>query len=109
MQEFTSNNKKQEILLDKGLDIWKTILTPKVGENGATIPTQQPKLPPALELLLNSTFENIALSLAQDNKVQKQQMMAQAQQEQMQAQQEAMEQEQGVEQNPQEEMQEQMQ
>lgn len=87
MKEFESNNKKQEILLDKGLDLWKAILTPKsTGEGGVTI--EKVELPPALNQLLNLTFENIALSLAQDNKDQKQQMIAQAQAEQMQAMQE---------------------
>lgn len=108
MQEFISNNKKQEILLEKGLDIYKSILTPtKTGEGGISMPTPKPELPPALNQLLNATFENIALSLAQDNKIQKDQMIAQAQQEQMAMQQEAMEQEQQMQQNPQEEMAEQ--
>lgn len=86
MQEFISNNKKQEILLERGLDIYKVMLTPKTGDGGISAPPQ--KLPPALEMLLNQTFQNIALTLAQDNKEQQQQIMAQAQQEEMMAQQE---------------------
>jgi len=107
MQEFVSNNKKQEILLQEGLQIYKVILAPKTGEGGVTIPATKPQLPPALDMLLNNTFENIALSLAQDNKEMKQQMIAQAQQEQMAAQQEIMEGEQGMQNNPEEEMAEQ--
>lgn len=107
MQEFISNNKKQEILLQEGLQIYKVILAPKTGEGGLLAPTTKPQLPPALDMLLNNTFENIALSLAQDNKDMKQQMIAQAQQEQMAMQQEMMESEQGMQNNPAEEMQEQ--
>lgn len=103
MQEFISNNKKQEILLERGLDLYKTVLTPKTGEGGISAPQQ--KLPPTLELLLNQTFQNIALTLAQDNKEQQQQIVAQAQQEEMmQQQQEAAAQEQQsnpMQQNPQ--------
>ena len=98
MQEFTSNNKKQEILLEKGIELYKVILTPKTGEGGAV--AQKPELPPALSQLLDMTFKNIALSLAQDNKAQKQQIVAEMQQEQM-------EQEAAAQQNPQEESQEQ--
>lgn len=106
--EFLSNNKKQEILLEKGLDLYKVILTPKTMEGGGTLPKQE--LPAALNQLLNMTFENVALTLAQDNQIQKQQMVAQQQQiiqQQMAAQQEEAEQEQGMQQNTQEELQEQ--
>lgn len=89
MQEFISNNKKQEILLDKGLELWKTILAPKTGE-GAAAPQ---KLPPSLDALLNLTFQNIAISLSQDIEQQKEQIMMQEQQKQM-AQQQAMEEQQ---------------
>ena len=78
MQEFISNNKKQEILLDKGLEIWKVLLAPKsTGEGVSTTPKQQ--LPPALDQLLNLTFQNIAISLSQDLEQQKQQIMMQQQ------------------------------
>lgn len=102
MQEFISNNKKQEILLDKGLELFKTILTPAKGEDGLIAP--QPKLPPELENLLSQTFQNIAVTLYQDKKEQIEQMQAEQQEDQMQqmaAQQEMMQQQQG---QPQEQM-----
>lgn len=83
MQEFISNNKKQEILLEKGIELYKVLLTPKTGEGGTAMPSQAPQIPPALDMLLNQTFENIALTLAQDNKKQQQQMVAEQQEEQM--------------------------
>lgn len=90
MQEFVSNNKKQEILLDKGLDLYKTILTPKTTEEGAVAPA--PTLPKELEHLLTQTFENISISLAQDNQMLQEDIMAKAQQEEQEMQQQEQEQ-----------------
>jgi hypothetical protein len=81
MQEFLSNNKKQELLLEKGLELYKVLLTPKTGELGGVSTPQQ--LPPALDALLNQTFNNIAVSLAQDSRVQQKQIQAEMEQEQM--------------------------
>lgn len=94
MAEFLSNNKKQELLLEHGLGIYKVLLTPKTGEGGAIVPSTPAQLPPALDALLNQTFENIAVTLMQDSKLQRQQIIAEQQQEQqaLMEQQQAMEQ-----------------
>jgi hypothetical protein len=94
MQEFISNNKKQELLLEKGLELYKVLLTPKPVTEGGTA-TMPQELPDSLNTLLNMTFENIALTLAQDNKLQKQQIVEEAK-----AEQEAMEEEQQMQGQP---------
>lgn len=90
MNEFMSNNRKQEILLEKGLELYKTILTPQKSEAGVSLP--KPELPKELNQLLNMTFENVALTLMQDNQNQKQQILEQEQQEQALAEQQMAEQ-----------------
>ncbi len=60
LTELQGRNKKEEILLEKGLDIWKELLKPKTGE-GAVSSTVQ--LPPELQSLLNLTFQSVAQSL----------------------------------------------
>lgn len=85
MAEFLSNNKKQELLLEKGLELYKVILAPQSTGEGMT-PAPAKELPPALAQLLTQTFENISVTLAQDNKIMQEQIAAE-QQAQMEAQQ----------------------
>jgi hypothetical protein len=92
MKEFDSNNKKQEILLEKGLELYKVILTPVVtsgGEGQSPKQLPQPTMPPSLQALLDATFQSIAVTLVQDRQMQQAQEAAQ-QQEQMAMQQEEM-------------------
>lgn len=90
MLEFTSNNKKQEILLDKGLELFKVLLTPQKSSENNTAP-QKPQLPPELNMLLSQTFQSISATLYKDQKVMEQQEMdeqQEAMEEQMAAEQE---------------------
>lgn len=64
--ELKGRNEKENTLLEKGLEIWKVLLTPKTGEGGVTLPTEKPQMPPALDELLNLTFKSVALSLTQE-------------------------------------------
>lgn len=88
IQEFISTNKKQEIVLEKLLDIYKVILTPKTSEGGVMAPKQE--LPPELQELAQVAFKNVALPLFQENKDIQTGIVAQAQEEEMAAQQEEM-------------------
>lgn len=91
LQEFSSTNKKQEIVIEKLLDIYKVILTPKTGEGGAMM--QQPTLPPEIAQLAQVAFKNVAMPLFQENRqieqgiqqqaVEEAQMQEQAAQQQM--------------------------
>lgn len=101
IRELEGRNKKEEILLDKGLEIWKTLLTPQksTGESGAATTMPKPELPPELAQLLNLTFQSVAQSLTvemakseeqlQEEAAEKEQMMQAA------AEQQAMEEQQG--------------
>ncbi len=85
LQEYISNNKKQEILLEKGLDIYKVLLTPQTettGADGKKSVTKVPEVPRGLQSLLDATFQNIAVSLARDTHDQQVQIVQQAQSEQ---------------------------
>ena len=94
MQEFVSTNKKQEIVLEKILDLYKVVLTPQKSADGVTsAPTG--KLPPEIQDLANVVFKNVAMPLFQENKDIEKGIVMQDQQEQMMAQQEAMQMEQG--------------
>lgn len=100
IKELEGRNKKEEILLDKGLEIWKTLLTPqKAGGEGSAM-TIMPKqeLPTELAQLLNLTFQSVAQSLTveinkSDQQIQEEQaeqqalMQAAAEQQMMQQQQ----------------------
>jgi hypothetical protein len=96
MKELEGRNKKEEILLEKGLDIWKTLLTPQKGADGQTS-LPKAELPPELKGLLDMTFQSVAQSLSieinktqeqiEEEKLEKEQLMkAAAEQQQMQQQ-----------------------
>lgn len=101
INELQGRNRKEEILLDKGLDIWKLLLTPqKAGDGTTTIQPTKPQLPPELAQLLNLTFQSVAQSLTveinkseqqlQEEAAEQQEMMAQAAEQQAMAEQEQM-------------------
>jgi hypothetical protein len=80
LTELQGRNRKEEILLEKGLDIWKAVIAPKTGEGGIT--ATQPQLPPELKSLLNLTFQSVAQSLSIEiNKSEQQIQEEQAEQE----------------------------
>lgn len=66
LQEFISTNKKQEIGLEKILDLYKTVLTPSKSEGGMV--SAPGKLPPELQQFANMLLKNVSLSLFQENK-----------------------------------------
>lgn len=100
IKELEGRNKKEEILLDKGLEIWKTLLTPQKagGEGGVATAMPKQELPAELAQLLNLTFQSVAQSLTveinkSDQQIQEEQaeqqalMQAAAEQQMMQQQQ----------------------
>jgi hypothetical protein len=100
MKEFDANNTMQQIIAKGGLEILSKILTPKTGAAGESISQPKAQLPPALDKLLNQTFENISITLYQDKKMLSNQIQAEEQQEQAMAEEQMM-QEQMAEQIPQ--------
>ncbi len=60
--ELQGRNKKEEILLSQGLEIWKSIITPKVSGDGMS--QQKPELPQELAQLLNLAFQSVSQSLS---------------------------------------------
>ena len=75
---------KEQILLEKILDIYKTVLTPQKDAMGNAItPTT---LPPNLESLANMVFENVAIPLLDENKQMKNQVVQDAVKENLQQQ-----------------------
>lgn len=85
IRELEGRNKKEEILLEKGLDIWKVLLTPQKSGDGISASIPQQKLPEELSSLLNLTFQSVAQSLTieinksdeqlQEEQMEKEQMM----------------------------------
>lgn len=82
MKEFDANNTMQQIIAKGGLELLTKILTPQTGKDGVSVPQQKPQLPEALEKLLNQTFENVSITLYQDNKNLTNQVSAEEQMEQ---------------------------
>jgi len=87
MEELRGRNTKENTLLEKGLDIWKVLLTPQKGENGTVLPVTTAQLPPELNEMLNLTFKSVALSLTQETKNTEQQIIEEEQERQAIAQQ----------------------
>lgn len=84
MAELNGRNKKEQILLEKGLDIWKAVLTPKTGMDGVV--AQQPQLPTQLQELLNLTFQSVAQSLTVEMNKTEEELQQEAQEQEMQMQ-----------------------
>jgi len=62
--ELQGRNQKENILLEKGLDIYKTLLSaPKQDKN---VMSELPQMPKELQDLLSMTFRSVALSLNQE-------------------------------------------
>lgn len=73
-----SKEKKEQILLQGMMDIYKVVLVPKEG----SAPVQ---LPPQVQQLFDMVSQNVAIPLLQENQQMKQQVVMQAQQQQQQA------------------------
>ena len=65
LAELQGRNQKENTVLEKGLELYKIILTPQKTAEGQT-PTAPQQLPSELSQLLTMTFQSVALSLQQE-------------------------------------------
>lgn len=63
IKELEGRNRKEEILLQGGLEIWKELLKPQKSAEGA-IAAPKTQLPKELSDMLNLTFQSVAQSLS---------------------------------------------
>jgi hypothetical protein len=87
LEELKGKNQKENTLLEKGLDIYKVLLSPQKNISQDGVSTTQPQMPKQLEDLLNLTFQSVAKSLMKEAEEDDEQEREEEQEEAMQQQQ----------------------